>query len=258
MNIKSIFLSGILAVQLFLTAQVQAALIGQWNFEEGSGATAIDSSGNGLNGAISNATYVTGRDGGYALDFNGSNSFVEVADNSLLDSSEVAISFWFNSRSNQVAHADFLDKGHGSGTNPYHAGFAVQYNSNATDFSAFYGNGSYFEGAGSSQGYLDQEWHHVVANLGGPQIELYIDGVLENTVAANGSILANGANLYFGRHKALGRYYNGLLDDIQIYDSALSQSEVSQIYNGTAVSNPTTPLLLGLGLLGLLGIRQRL
>ena len=54
-------------------------LIGHWGFEEGNGTVALDSSENALNGVITNAVYTTGKIGDYALDFNGSNAFVEIA-----------------------------------------------------------------------------------------------------------------------------------------------------------------------------------
>ena len=115
------------------SAAPAAPLIGHWGFEEGGGGTALDSSGNGLNGAIANATYTAGKVGDYALDFNGSNAYVEIPNNVLLVPNTIGISMWFKARESQQTNADLLDKGHGSGSTPYHAGYVFQYGGNTSD-----------------------------------------------------------------------------------------------------------------------------
>ncbi len=156
--------------------------------------------------------------GNYALDFNGSNSFVEVLDNPLLEPNSLAISLWFKSKAFQVSDADILDKGHGSGNSPYYGGYAIQYASNQTSFGSIYGNHPTpsFSIVQSNPGYKDDVWHHLVTNLGSTgTTDLYIDGILEASIASSGPIVANTSSLFFGRHSNLGRYYNGLLDDIR-------------------------------------------
>lgn len=94
-----------LAAQTVLTAGVVLAtgnaalalppLIGQWNFEEGSGNTGADSNDNGLNGTINNASDIPGRIGSYALSFSGSDSYVQVPNSALLNPGSIGISAWF-------------------------------------------------------------------------------------------------------------------------------------------------------------------
>ena len=233
----------LIAMPLALQA---ATLIGHWDFEEGSGSTAFDSSGNHLNGTIANASYTAGRMGNYALDFNGSNSYVVIGNNALLTPATITISLWFKSRASQQDYADILDKGHGWNTNPYYAGYAIQYGTgSSTDFGAFYGNGSGFYGANSGANRKDDQWHHLVTTLGQDEISLYMDGVLISKTVGQGPLVENGQNLYFGRHKNGVRFYNGLIDDVQIYSGSLSDGERNVVFG---VPEPATALFCLLGI----------
>ncbi len=241
-----------------------ATLIGHWGFEEGSGTTAFDSSSNALNGAISNATYVPGRVGSYALSFNGYSSFVEVGYSPLLNPGTVSISLWFRPDSSQDQWADILDKGHGAGTTPYYGGYVFQYHGDGGldtrgSIDTAYGNGSYFPALNTGGDYRDNAWHHIVAVLGDTTMALYVDNILVASDPVNhGPIVANASSLYFGRHRTLGRFFSGDIDDVQIYNGALTADQVSNLYNsGTVVPLPGGIFLLGPGLAGLASVRRR-
>lgn len=248
-------ITGLFLVGIAGTETKASTLIGHWDFEEGSGTTALDISGNSLNGVISNATYTTGKVGNYALDFNGSDSFVQVSYSALLNPDSIGISLWFKPGANQQTHADLLDKGHGVGTDPYYGGYVLQYYWDSSTISAGYGNGTTFPGVNSGGSYKDGQWHHMVANLGAAEIALYIDGQLIDKIPGQGAIVDNDSDLFFGRHRTLGRYFNGALDDIRIYDGPLSASEVSRLYQ--PVPLPGAIFLLGTALVGLAGTRRR-
>ena len=70
-------------------------LIGQWIFVEGGGTTAADSSGNGLNGTVTHASYIPGRIGSYALSFTDSDSYAKVSHHKLLKPGSIRIPGWF-------------------------------------------------------------------------------------------------------------------------------------------------------------------
>jgi len=88
-----------------------------------------------------------------------------------------------------------------------------------------------------STGVNDGQWHHVAGTYDGTKYTLYVDGVLDASVDATGSINKGGS--YFstiGAHYKKGderdprRFFEGLIDDVRIYDKALSSSEVQQIF----------------------------
>lgn len=82
-----------------LEHRVVPSLVAAYGFEQGTGTTVADSSGNGLTGAITNASWSTAGRYGNALSFNGSNSWVTVADNALLHlTSGMTLEAWGNWR----------------------------------------------------------------------------------------------------------------------------------------------------------------
>ncbi|MCP4402410.1 MAG: hypothetical protein GY801_34525, partial [bacterium] len=164
-NTIVVFVSIVIAVTATASTTQGATLIGHWGFEEGTGSTALDSTANNLDGAISNATYTAGKVGQYALDFNGSNAFVEIQNSALLVPNTIGIAMWFKAGTSQVTSADLLDKGHGLGSTPYYAGYVFQYEGSSSSIGTIYGTGSDFAQASTGLGYKDDVWHHIVANL---------------------------------------------------------------------------------------------
>ena len=83
----------------------------------------------------------------------------------------------------------------------------------------------------------DGLWHHVAGSFDGAQYNLYVDGKLEATVATSGSISAGtayygciGAHYKKNDERDPRRFFNGLIDDVRIYDRILSESEVHYIF----------------------------
>ncbi len=212
-----------------------ATLIGHWTFDEGTGNTAFDSSGNGLNGTITDAVYTSGRVDSNALYFNGVSASVEVPNSDLLDPNTIGISLWFKADYTQSGYlVDLLDKGHGGMSTPYFAGYAIQ------NMSGVYGNGTSFPGVSTDMNWTDNNWHHLAVNLGEDGMQLYVDAVLVDSQLGQGPLVQNDSNLYFGRHRNLDRYYKGVLDDIRIYEGALSESDVQTLF-GSGSGHCTAP-----------------
>jgi len=92
------------------------------------------------------------------------------------------------------------------------------------------------------------EWHHIVITWDGQTKRMYIDGV-ENTSAASTSLAQSSRNLAIGNLWEIGLShldwyaFNGLIDEVQVYDRALSASEVQAIYDAGSygVCRPTAP-----------------
>jgi hypothetical protein len=103
--------------------------------------------------------------------------------------------------------------------------------------------------SGTNIASLGPGWHHyaVVASATNP-MRLYIDGALVGT-AAQRTISATEFSIGGDNNAAF--YWDGKIDDVRVYNTALTASEVSDIAAGTAVPEPSTLALLGASILGL-------
>ncbi|MEN6427959.1 MAG: LamG domain-containing protein, partial [Phycisphaerales bacterium] len=206
----------------------QAGLVGHWRFDEGQGTTAFDSSGNGLDGTLrGNPTWVAGVVGG-ALSFNGSSDYVEVPNNPLLAlTTQITIAAWTYMNTNASGEMAIVSKGGWAANNlPYE----LTEDASGVIFWQFYDN----EGRDSCSPDSPPvaEWHHIAATYDGQVFKCYVDGVLGEEWAYAGKMPVNTAALTIGRRSTGGTFYNGMLDDVQLWERALADTEVQKIMKG--------------------------
>ena len=110
----------------------------------------------------------------------------------------------------------------------------------------------------------DGNWHHIVAiSEAGVSTRLWVDGVLEATGGAPNIAQSNANNnvLCIGCNPDNGREFNGLIDDIGMWDRAITESEIGLIYNtglaGGDLASIPEPSSALLGLIGTLGLLRR-
>jgi len=85
----------------------------------------------------------------------------------------------------------------------------------------------------------DGQWHHVGWVYDGTMNYLYVDGEVDATEASTGQITVSSYPLYIGDNsQATGRFWTGLIDDVQIYNRALSQEEVQRVMQASAGAFP--------------------
>jgi predicted alpha-1,6-mannanase (GH76 family)/fibronectin type 3 domain-containing protein len=201
--------------------------LGYWPLDATTGTVAVDASGNGNNGTVSGAAWSTdGRVNG-CLIFNGATSSVQITNPVSIDFS---IAFWV--KTTQTA---------GTGQWYYGAGLV---DGDAylvgKDFGTALVGSRFAFGVGnpdttivSTNSINDGAWHHCVATrtqLSGA-MNLYVDGALQATGTGNTNLLTASTNLFFGRIASGGGYFNGRLDDIQIFNRVLGNNEIAALYD---------------------------
>jgi hypothetical protein len=207
--------------------------IAHWKLDETSGPTAVDSEG-GHDGTLAgNPTWSTGALDG-ALDFDGSGDRIDVG--SILDggSPQISVTAWIFKR--DTGDDRVISKSSGTAI-PDHIfslglyGTTIRVRLRTTDN----GGTSNYDGGAIS---LDQ-WVHVAFTYDGAQLRIYRDGTETASYAVTGDMIASTQDIAIGNVNATdNRYWNGLLDDVRIYDTDLSASEVAELANPDSVTGP--------------------
>lgn len=87
------------------------------------------------------------------------------------------------------------------------------------------------------KGVSDGKWHHIVGNWDGQTVKLYVDGLCEAKEQCSVARVPNNEPLFIGCDGNKD-FFKGAIDDLQIYNRALSDSEVFSLYNYSLISNP--------------------
>ena len=72
-------------------------------------------------------------------------------------------------------------------------------------------------------------WYHLAGTYDGSEMKIYVNGELKNTATVVGSVLEGGKPVYIGNNGG-GRYHKGLIDEVAIYNRALTACEINQHY----------------------------
>ncbi len=217
--------------------RVAPPLIGWYKFDEGFGTSTQDSSGNNNHGTLNGApVWRAGHIGAGSLQFNGSDE-VEVPYNPALNPTDTfTVAAWINLTPGGTGHRAVVscrDDLPGPAR-----GYILYVQPDATP--------SFWTGRGNANGWYsatgpvinEGQWVHVAGTYEVGALSLFVDGVLEaeGTAATFGINTVQNFLIGAGRNeRASGHdyYFQGQIDDVRMYDRALSQGEIASIMNGT-------------------------
>ncbi len=242
-----------------------AALVNHWQIEEGAGATTADAVG-GKTGTLTNGpTWVASGlapiSTTAALSFDGADDHVVATGyKGVTGTTPRTAAFWMKAGSTQLANSTMFSWGNNA--------------ANGNRFDIRLDNGRLrvevqggFEIADTINLTTTDEWHHVAvtwASGGVHNVNIYLDGTLQGVFsqsASNQTInTASGDDLRFGAsiHPDGSRWFNGLLDDVRLYDHVLSGAEIQTLATATPEIPAPAALPAGLVLLGLVLTLRRL
>lgn len=227
---------------------LEKGMVGYWKLDDGSGTSAADASGNGNTGTLVNSpSWVAGQING-ALSFNGTNQRAYVTSSSSLNfgsGSPFSVSAWIKTTQTVPGGKNlrFINKFTNS---PSYKGYIMEIDENQKV--VFYTkDGTTVNQVSSTSTINDGAWHHLVAvrEISSGLLRIYVDGVQQNAASITNGDLSVSSNLNLGFELLLADnvYLNGSLDEIRIYNRALSVEEVSKLYKTTAPDNPDTGLV---------------
>ena len=200
-------------------------LVGCWIMNEGAGNTVADLSGNRNTGTLVGDTHFVPGKFGPCLDFEGDGDYVTLGlgFNLIANQPGLPVSAWVKPNTTPpAASIDFVTKRSSTvfllcwATNQ-NVAFEV-YNASTESAIGYY-----------TDGIADTNWHHVVGVYNGTNVKVYVDTIAGGTV---GNLTGN-TRTVTGTTRISGpttASFNGSIDDVMIYDRALSASEIAQLY----------------------------
>jgi Ca2+-binding RTX toxin-like protein len=158
-----------------------------------------------------------------AIQLNGTNQQADLG--TWFNYQSFTVEMWVKAGVTQVKYADIIDNNHTDSRS-----WVVQQNENATNSYVFGVNGS--SNAGVSFVLNPSTWQHLTFVKDVNSISVYIDGVIVGSTAYNGSINYDGSQfLRIGNWGGGGRNWNGNVDEVRIWSTALAASEIASNYN---------------------------
>ncbi len=211
-------------------------LIAYWNLDEGAGATAEDVSANSNDGTLFNTptwsslTAPTSFNNPANVLFDGVDDYIDPGTNvgSFDLSDPFSISVWINPSLNSTDQVIFGN----AWSSP---GFELRMNTSNRARFILVENGSVYKGVDSSV--LSAGWHHITGTWDGTDIKMFVDGVENSAVSVtNGTVttITTAASTQIGRTPEGGneKYFYGYIDDVRVYQRALSSSDISLLAAG--------------------------
>lgn len=217
------FLIWLVLVSGLTAGSANAELVGHWKFD----GDANDSSGNGNHGRLmGEPNYAPGKFG-QAINLNGNGDCVVIENEQNFDfKGPITISVWVKVNSPPPAWVwqDVVVKGD------------IENNGWGLTKNTFLGDGAYFAWYGLDRGSLssantnDGKWHHIAGVYDGSKMCVYVDGRQYNLVGVSGELATNDKKVSIGGNAQLpGREMDALIDDVRIYNHALSSAEIAKI-----------------------------
>ena len=228
-----------LILSLVLTSTARADLVAHWRFDETSGTIAHDASGNGHDGTITgDPKWGAGKIGG-ALEFNGTGDVVELGAFDVVGPG-ITLAGWLKPNSFGINDGRVLTKADEWGENDHwwmlstisEAGeIRLRFRLKTTD-------GQNTTTLIASSGVVEVgEWQHAAATWDGTTMRLYLNGEEVGSTAKGGDAVATDASVnasigsqpseaYATDISHINKFFHGFLDDVRLYNGALSQDEI--------------------------------
>ena len=162
----------------------------------------------------------------YSMSFDGNNDYIQDDLYNSFDN-ELSVGLWFKSEELQQDCKLIYT---GSWVNWSTRNFGIQFSNEGIKFIlSIEDDGQYFVETGPN--YInDNLWHNIFATYGDNFIKLYVDGNIVDSLSVTGNI-NNVSDLFFATRNPLGEYFKGKLDQFQMWNIALSHSEIQNYMN---------------------------
>ena len=198
-------------------AAAPSGLVAAYGFDEVSGTSATDASGSGNTGFLVGATHTTSGKYGGALVFSGSGQLVSVADSASLDlTSGMTLEAWVFPTQGGASWRDVI----------YKASDVYFLESSSTSGALPAAGGTFGAPLFGTSALPLNTWSHLAASYDGAALRLYVNGTQVASRAQTGAIQTSNSPLSIGGDATFGQYFTGRIDDVRVYNRALSVTEI--------------------------------
>ena len=213
-----------------MVAHAQTGLVASYSFEEGTGTTVNDASGNNNKGTLSNATWAASGKYGKALSFNGTSSIVNIPDAaSLRLTTAMTLEAWVNpTAAGSVWRTVVMKEISGD------LAYSLYANEDVNVPAAYVRIGTASRRVGGTGQLPLNTWTHLAATYTSGSLRIYVNGSLVSTTTGTGSITSSTLPMRIGGNTIWGEYFAGLIDEVKVYNRALSATEIAADMAGTS------------------------
>ena len=213
------------------TAVGPSSLVASYNFDEGSGPTATDRSGNNNTATLVNATWTAQGKYGSAVQLNGANALVRILDAASLDlTTGMTLEAWVYLGATAGGWADIMMK---EGDAYYLAAENGRPAVGASVTTPLYAPATLPLAT----------WTHVACTYDGATLKIYVNGAVVNSRSLTGPLTATNGPLTIGGDALYGQYLTGKVDDVRVYNVARTATEIQGDMNQsvTAIDDEPSP-----------------
>jgi hypothetical protein len=210
-------------------------MVAWWRLDQVTDGITGDSSGNGFAGKlVGDARIIADPERGNVLSLEGP-GYVDCGSDVAFDiTGPITIAAWISVRVFDTGHQTVVTKGDSAWR------LHRDYGKNGISFacSGLSVLGYTWSALPGRKSVNDARWHHLVSVYDGTEMYLYVDAELDASSIATGNIKTNDMPVFIGANsEAAGRDWKGLIDDVRIYNYALSETEIRSLYEGDEPSS---------------------
>jgi hypothetical protein len=239
-GVNVLFLLLIIVILMAINALAQDCLPGivaYWKFDEDSGTIAYDSVG-ANHGTVYGAIWVDGKIGG-ALNFDGTDDYVSVEDSvSLKPAEEITVESWVMPDSISANYGNYIVSKYAVDWVGGYVQYITLQGRAAFSMKTTTGTNSVVSNIILSPG----NWYYIVSTYDGAAIKIYINGKLEGQINHSGTFVHTANKLTIGIRNFNPSnwpcYFDGTIDEVAIYNRALSPEDIQQRYQRTIATLP--------------------
>lgn len=217
------------------TLAAVSGLVAAYGFEEGTGTTTADRSGNNLTGTLQGAAWTAQGRFGNALTFNGTSSAVSIADAPAIDlTAAMTLMAWVYPTANGGYRTVILKE------DALNLAYAIYSSSPGGPPEGYFHAGANERGVTAAGVLPLNTWSHLAVTYDGANLRFYVNGVQTGVTAATGTINVSTGPLKIGGNAIWSEWFAGRIDEVRVYNRALSAAEIQTDMNAAVGAAPDT------------------